>query len=87
MTENDDEILDRPAAEDRQDDIYDEEGSVRHDFLTMVGAAIADRDVIFLRQYVAKLHESELGDLIEAIQPSSAASSSPCSATISTLRR
>ena len=69
MTENDDEILDRPAAEDRQDDIYDEEGSVRHDFLTMVGAAIADRDVIFLRQYVAKLHESELGDLIEAIQP------------------
>ena len=69
MTENDDDILDRPAAEESHADIYDEEGSVRHDFLTMVGAAIADRDVIFLRQHVARLHESELGDLIEAIQP------------------
>ncbi|UHS58106.1 magnesium transporter [Agrobacterium vaccinii] len=50
-------------------DIYSEDGSIRSDFLAMVGAAIADRDVLFLRQNVARLHESELGDLLESIQP------------------
>lgn len=50
-------------------DIYAEDGSIRSDFLAMVGAAIADRDVLFLRQNVARLHESELGDLIESILP------------------
>lgn len=48
-------------------DIYDDAGHVRSDFLTQVGAAIADRDVLFLRQHVIKLHESELGDLLESI--------------------
>ncbi|MCF3639766.1 magnesium transporter [Rhizobium sp. TRM95111] len=51
------------------DDIYSEDGSVRSDFLMHVGAAIADRDLLFLRQHVARLHESEMGDLLEAIQP------------------
>lgn len=51
------------------EDIYTEDGSVRQDFLALVGAAIADRDVLFLRQKVAKLHESELGDLLEALLP------------------
>lgn len=51
------------------EDIYTEDGSVRQDFLALVGAAIADRDVLFLRQKVAKLHESELGDLLEALVP------------------
>ncbi|MBR0555450.1 magnesium transporter [Ciceribacter sp. L1K23] len=69
MSETDEDALNRPAPDDQHDDIYDEEGYVRHDFLTLVGAAIADRDVLFLRQHVARLHESELGDLIEAIQP------------------
>jgi magnesium transporter len=69
MTETEEDMLDRPVAEEVQADIYDDDGYIRHDFLTMVGAAIADRDVLFLRQHVAKLHESELGDLIEAIQP------------------
>ncbi|KPF44157.1 magnesium transporter [Rhizobium sp. AAP43] len=69
MTEREDEMLDRLPTDEAQADIYDEEGSIRHDFLTMVGAAIADRDVLYLRQTVAKLHESELGHLIEAIQP------------------
>ncbi|WP_376786304.1 magnesium transporter MgtE N-terminal domain-containing protein, partial [Agrobacterium cavarae] len=50
-------------------DIYAEDGSIRSDFLAMVGAAIADRDVLFLRENVARLHESELGDLLESIQP------------------
>lgn len=50
-------------------DIYAEDGSVRSDFLMHVGAAIADRDLLYLRQHVARLHSSELGDLLEAIQP------------------
>ncbi|MBD9387748.1 magnesium transporter [Agrobacterium sp. AGB01] len=50
-------------------DIYSDDGSIRSDFLTMVGAAIADRDLLFLRKNVARLHESELGDLLESILP------------------
>ncbi|WOS64089.1 magnesium transporter [Sinorhizobium fredii] len=50
-------------------DIYADDGSVRSDFLMHVGAAIADRDTIYLRKHVAGLHASELGDLLEAIQP------------------
>ncbi len=50
-------------------DIYSEDGSIRSDFLAMVGTAITDRDVLFLRENVARLHESELGDLLESIQP------------------
>jgi magnesium transporter len=50
-------------------DIYADDGSVRSDFLMHVGAAIADRDTIYLRQHVAGLHSSEMGDLLEAIQP------------------
>ncbi|MBN9054133.1 MAG: magnesium transporter, partial [Rhizobiales bacterium] len=51
------------------EDIYAEDGSVRSDFLMHVGAAIADRDLLYLRRHVARLHESEMGDLLEAIQP------------------
>lgn len=51
------------------DDIYAPDGSVRSDFLMQVGAAVADRDILFLRRHVAHLHESEMGDLLEAIQP------------------
>lgn len=69
MTDTGDELLVRPPQDDVPDDIYSEDGSVRSDFLALVGAAIADRDTLFLRQRVARLHESELGDLIEAIQP------------------
>jgi magnesium transporter len=50
-------------------DIYADDGSVRSDFLMHVGAAIADRDTIYLRKHVAGLHSSELADLIAAIQP------------------
>ncbi|MDQ0320052.1 magnesium transporter [Pararhizobium capsulatum DSM 1112] len=49
-------------------DIYAEDGSVRSDYLMHVGAAIADRDLLYLRQHVARLHASEMGDLLEAIQ-------------------
>ena len=56
-------------ADEAIESIYAEDGSVRADFLAMVGAAIADRDVLFLRQNVIRLHETELGHLLEVIQP------------------
>ncbi|MFM2280029.1 MAG: hypothetical protein RLZZ444_2260, partial [Pseudomonadota bacterium] len=66
-----DELEMAPTPDNRPElsDIYTEDGSVRHDFLMMVGAAIADRDVIFLRNNVGRLHISELGDVLEAILP------------------
>jgi magnesium transporter len=69
MTDNEEDLRTRPTPEEVHEDIYGDDGSIRLDFLAMVGAAIADRDLLFLRQHVARLHESELGDLIEAIQP------------------
>ncbi|GEO83430.1 MULTISPECIES: magnesium transporter [Alphaproteobacteria] len=69
MTETGEDILVRAHPEESQEDVYAEDGSIRTDFRAMVGAAIADRDLLFLRQHVARLHESELGDLIEALQP------------------
>jgi magnesium transporter len=56
-----------PSEAMDQDDIYGDDGSIRQDYLTAVGAAIADRDVLFLREHVVRLHESELGDLLESI--------------------
>jgi magnesium transporter len=69
--DSEDDVIDTPDLEDKAElsDIYTEDGSVRHDFLTMVAAAIADRDVIFLRRNVGRLHISELGDVLEAILP------------------
>lgn len=62
------------AAEDvRPDaphaDIYNEDGAVRQDFLARIGAAIADRDTLTLRQDVGRLHQSEVGDLLESLMP------------------
>ncbi len=59
----------RPASHDGDSDIYTEDGSIRPDFLAQVGAAIADRDVLYLRNHVGRLHESEMGDLLESILP------------------
>src|SRR4051812_40189313 len=71
QNDSEEDMMDAPALEKKPElsDIYTEDGSVRHDFLTMIGAAIADRDVIFLRRNVGRLHISELGDVLEAIQP------------------
>ena len=57
-TDTEDRIRKRPTDEDV--DIYNEDGNVRSDFLARLGAAIADRDTLFLRQNVARLHESEI---------------------------
>ncbi|MGN6307097.1 MAG: magnesium transporter [Mesorhizobium sp.] len=50
-------------------DIYDEDGVISQSFLVHVGAAIADRDTLTLKRDVGDLHQSELGDLLEALAP------------------
>jgi magnesium transporter len=50
-------------------DIYDEDGVIRSSFLSHIGAAIADRDTLTLKQDVGALHQSEVGDLLEALMP------------------
>jgi len=50
-------------------DIYGEDGVIRASFLAHIGAAIADRDTVVLKREVEGLHQSELGDLLEALLP------------------
>jgi magnesium transporter len=47
----------------------DEDGDLRSDFIEKVSAAIKLPDVPFLREIVGDLHEADLGDLIEALDP------------------
>ncbi|MGN6765127.1 MAG: magnesium transporter, partial [Rhizobiaceae bacterium] len=66
------EVDERPPSESPSDlaaDIYDEEGVIRGDFVSRVEEAIATSDRDVLRNEVGSLHESEVGDLIEALQP------------------
>ena len=63
----DDEIGIAEVDGSTDDTIYDADGIVRGDFLARIGAAIADRDGLFLRDNVASLHTSELADVIEAL--------------------
>jgi magnesium transporter len=57
------------GAPEAENDIYGEDGVVRADFLAHVGAAIADRDTLTLKHDVGALHQSELGDVLEALLP------------------
>ncbi|MCC2687759.1 MAG: magnesium transporter [Rhizobiaceae bacterium] len=57
------------GATDSNPDIYDEDGVIRPNFVMHVAAAIADRDTLALGRDVGRLHQSELGDLLEALQP------------------
>jgi magnesium transporter len=59
----------KPAPEEMHPDIYDEDGVIRASYLSHIGAAIADRDTLTLRQDVSRLHQSEIGDLLEALLP------------------
>jgi magnesium transporter len=47
----------------------DEDGGIRSEFVEKVSAAIRLPDAPFLREIVADLHEADLGDLIEALDP------------------
>ena len=55
-------------ADDRAD-IYGEDGAILPESLSHIGAAIGDRDILTLRQDVGALHQSEVGDLLEALIP------------------
>lgn len=57
------------VAENANADIYGEDGAIRASYLAHIGAAIADRDTLTLKQDVGDLHQSELGDLLEALLP------------------
>ena len=59
----------KSADETIMADIYGEDGSIRPEYLVYVVTAIEERNVEFLRLHVARLHQSELGDLLEAIEP------------------
>ncbi len=50
-------------------DIYGEDGVVRADFLDQITIAIEQQNIEALTTAVENLHESELGDLIEALEP------------------
>jgi magnesium transporter len=56
-----------PTGESFTADIYSDDGSIRADFLDYVVASIEAGDVETLAYAVSNLHESELGDLIEAL--------------------
>ena len=47
----------------------DENGGIRHEFVAEISRAIQAADAAFLRAIVAELHEADLGDLIEALEP------------------
>jgi magnesium transporter len=47
----------------------DEDGAVREAFVTEISAGIESADAAFLRSLVGELHEADLGDLIEALDP------------------
>ncbi len=47
----------------------DENGGIRHGFVAEIARAVQAADTAFLRAIVAELHEADLGDLIEALEP------------------
>jgi magnesium transporter len=55
-------VLDRLA-------MRDENGEIRREFVEQIARAIHDANAPLLREIVAELHEADLGDLIEALEP------------------
>ncbi|KIZ39155.1 MULTISPECIES: magnesium transporter [Rhodopseudomonas] len=47
----------------------DDDGDIRPEFIAAIERAIASPDATFLRDIVSELHEADLGDLIEALEP------------------
>lgn len=52
-----------------QHPMRDEEGEIRPRFVGMIADAVQQADAAFLRKIVAELHEADLGDLVEALEP------------------
>jgi magnesium transporter len=55
------------AEAEASSDLYNEAGSVRASYVAQVVSAIEEGDKAALEQQVSGLHESELGDLLEAL--------------------
>jgi hypothetical protein len=53
----------------------DEDGEIRQEFVEEITRAIHAEDAPLLRAIVAELHEADLGDLIAALEPTTASSS------------
>ena len=49
--------------------VRDEDGVIRQEFVARVDRAIEAADAHALREFVVDLHEADLGDLIEALEP------------------
>jgi magnesium transporter len=47
----------------------DADGEIRPEFVEKIAGAVKAADTAFLREVVAELHEADLGDLIEALEP------------------
>jgi magnesium transporter len=47
----------------------DEDGDIRPEFVAEISRAVQSGDAALLREIVAELHEADLGDLIEALDP------------------
>ncbi|KQT83538.1 magnesium transporter [Aurantimonas sp. Leaf443] len=58
---------DTPAPE--SEDLYNEDGFIAAPFLERVEAAIDSQDAEALRAEIEPLHESELGDILETLEP------------------
>jgi magnesium transporter len=70
MAEDDDRKPDTEAAQSvADDDVYTDDGDLRADFLARIRAALAAGEHAPLVDEVEALHESELGDLLEALLP------------------
>ncbi len=69
MTMTDEDALVRKTSAETNPDIYDENGVVRSDFLSEVNDALQRHDLQFLQRNVVRLHDSELGDLLESLPP------------------
>ncbi|MCT7375778.1 magnesium transporter [Chelativorans salis] len=61
--------IDGTPADAPEHGIYGEDGVIAAPFLAHIGAAIADRDTLALKEDVGSLHTSEVGDLLEALIP------------------
>jgi magnesium transporter len=69
LTEPHEQATEMVAAGQVSTGIYNEEGAVSSSFLTHVANAIAAGDTETLLRDVGHLHQSEIGDLIEALDP------------------
>lgn len=64
MTANDNET---GGGEEVRPEIYNEDGAIRQDFIARITDAIEGQDADTLKSEVSVLHQSEIGDLLEAL--------------------